>query len=131
MEYFVLVLIDVLFIMRIIKMMNNNEMRCHRMPERCLKIIRDKHWRICTRCLFMNIGIVLYPLVFYIVKTNNVSLMILIVACIGLQLPMLVDGITQSRKLRESNNILRAVSGFGSGLGLSLGICFMLLIGGY
>lgn len=131
MEYFTLVLIDCLFVARIIKMMKNNQMRCHRKPERCLEMIRDKHWRVCTRCLFMNIGVVIYPLIFYIVKATNVSLIILAVACIGLQLPMLVDGISQSRKLRESNNILRAVSGFGSGLGLSLGISLILLIGGY
>lgn len=131
MEYFVLVLIDVAFVARIIKMMKTNKMRCHRNPNRCLKIMRDQNWRICTRCLFMNIGILLFPLLFYVTKEYELNLWLTGLFCMLFQVPMLIDGFTQNAKKRTSNNFLRAATGLVSGIGLSLGISFILIIGGY
>lgn len=131
MEYLILLGIDGVFIVKVWKMMQNKEMLCHRKRERCYSFMRDKEWRICTRCLCINIGIALFPLVLYIVKQWDVSLFLLMVLSIVMQAPMIIDGMTQKFKKRKSNNFLRTVTGLISGIGLSIGISIFLIIGGY
>lgn len=131
MKFIILVVIDIVFIMRIIGLMRTNQMRCHKRKERCLKVMQDKPWRVCTRCIFINIGIFTFPLVYVLMKEYEINFVIGIISFGIFQIPMLIDGITQSKKKRTSNNLLRAVTGILSGIGLSLLICSILLFGGY
>jgi uncharacterized membrane protein len=38
---------------------------------------------------------------------------------VALNIPMLIDGFTQKRQFRKSNNLLRIITGFLAGFGLS------------
>ena len=86
---------------------------CHRNPERCHHI-KGKPMPICARCLAMLTGFLAIPvLLFYPLPLWLGILM---------QVPMLVDGITQLKGWRTSTNTLRTVTGLMSGIGLSIGI---------
>lgn len=43
-----------------------------------------------------------------------------VIICVGLNMPMLFDGITQRKGVRKSNNVLRSVTGYLSGTGLAI-----------
>jgi uncharacterized membrane protein len=62
----------------------------------------------------MLIGYVFIPVLF----AFNIPLWVGVI----LQLPMVVDGYTQLKGWRTSNNILRMITGLISGFGLSVGI---------
>lgn len=85
---------------------------CHRKPDRCLTI-RGKPMPICARCFSILMGYLFIPILFSIPT-------IPIWYSIILQIPMLIDGITQYLKWRNSNNYLRVTTGLMSGLGLSI-----------
>ncbi len=131
MEFIILVIIDFCFMLKIWSMMKKGQMRCHRKKERCLKVMRNKEWRICSRCLFINIGICTYPLVILVIKQHSITAGWLVSLGIAMQFPMLIDGVTQQLMKRTSNNVLRSITGLVSGIGLATGISFVLLIGGY
>lgn len=131
MELLLLVVIDIGFIYRIIKLMNENKLRCHRLKSRCLPIMRDRPWRICSRCLFIYIGIVCYPLVYIVLKPTGVHIFASLLLVVMMQVPMLADGLSQRFSARKSNNWLRSLTGFIAGLGLSVLICTLIFIGGY
>jgi uncharacterized membrane protein len=84
---------------------------CHRKPERCFHI-NGKPMPICSRCLSILIGYIFIPILFF----WNIPFWIGI-CC---QIPMLMDGITQLKGWRKSNNVLRAITGLLSGFGLSV-----------
>ncbi len=102
------------------------KLKCHRKRERTLKFMRNKRYRICSRCLMMYIGIGIFPLTYYI--THSMSVLILILIMVITQIPLLVDGFTQYKKLRVSNNYLRSLTGLVSGVGLSLIVVVVLRI---
>lgn len=131
MKFIILLAIDIAFITRISSLMRTNQMRCHKRKDRCLKLMRDKSWRVCTRCLFMNIGIITFPFIYLLIDRYELNFVSGIIIFGILQVPMLIDGITQNKKLRTSNNLLRAITGIISGVGLSILICSLLLFGGY
>lgn len=107
---------------------------CHRKKERCYKFMRNDPLRICSRCSSILLGyFVIIPMVLLdLNKCLNVT-ELLIIALI-LQLPMLIDGVTQAKGYRLSNNFLRSITGLCSGIGLSMiiyaiGFCIRINIG--
>jgi uncharacterized membrane protein len=86
---------------------------CHRKPERCLHI-KGKPMPICARCFSILIGYLFIPLLFFAAIPFWIGVL--------LQIPMLIDGFTQRKGLRTSNNTLRSITGLISGFGLSVGI---------
>jgi len=78
---------------------------------------------ICSRCLSILIGSLFLPVFFFYPQPLWIGLL--------LQLPMVIDGVTQAKGLRTSTNRLRTLTGLGSGVGLAIGITsiFYLIIG--
>ena len=69
---------------------------------------------ICARCLAMLTGFFAIPLFLFYPLPLWLGIL--------LQFPMLIDGTTQLKGWRTSNNTLRTVTGLLSGIGLSIGI---------
>lgn len=86
---------------------------CHRRPERSLILIGNQ-FPICYRCMMMYIGYFLVPI--FLLFEIHISLWIGII----FNIPMLVDGITQKKNWRTSNNFLRFTTGLLSGIGQSI-----------
>ncbi|MGA9174239.1 MAG: DUF2085 domain-containing protein [Thermoactinomyces sp.] len=86
---------------------------CHRRPDRCLRI-KGKPMPICARCFSILLGYWLIPVFFFLPVRLPWYLGVLS------QIPMLVDGFTQKWGWRESNNLLRVITGLLSGSGLAL-----------
>jgi len=83
---------------------------CHRLPERSFKI-RGKVFPLCARCTSIYVGYLFLPVLLFM--DLHLSFLIGIV----LNLPMLLDGVTQQKGYRKSNNFLRTVTGLLSGIG--------------
>lgn len=98
--------------------MNLSSFPCHRKEERCYKFMRKCEKRICSRCCSIIIGMCTLPIIVLISPT--MAWIKLIALSIILQIPMLIDGITQAKKLRVSNNFLRTVTGLCSGVGIAI-----------
>jgi uncharacterized membrane protein len=86
---------------------------CHRMPS------RSPHWfgrqfPLCYRCLSILIGYLAFPA--FLAANLHFSIWLGVL----LNLPMLLDGLTQYRKWRSSTNALRVVTGLLSGVGQSM-----------
>ncbi|SFI79570.1 Uncharacterized membrane protein [Bacillus sp. 71mf] len=86
---------------------------CHRKPSRCFHV-NGTPLPICARCTGILIGYLFIPFLLFITYTVPISIGILA------QIPMFVDGYTQLKKWRESNNLLRILTGLLSGFGLSV-----------
>lgn len=89
------------------------EVPCHRKSERCHHI-NGKAMPICARCLAMLSGLLFIPLFLFLHIPFAFALL--------MQVPMLIDGITQRKGWRVSTNALRSITGLVSGLGLAVGI---------
>ncbi|MNJ90326.1 hypothetical protein D3C87_79210 [compost metagenome] len=86
---------------------------CHRMKSRSY-IIFGKQFPICARCTSILLGYLTIPILFCL----DVKLPLML--GISLNLPMIIDGYTQLKKLRKSNNFLRTVTGLLSGFGQAI-----------
>jgi uncharacterized membrane protein len=86
---------------------------CHRMQSRSLTI-KGHTLPLCARCTGILLGYLFFPLLFLFEVNFPLWL------GIALNLPMVLDGWTQKRKLRLSNNPLRVTTGIVSGLGQSI-----------
>lgn len=67
--------------------------------------------------MFISIGILFTPMLF-LLPTTNVLLML--ITGVLLNILMVMDGWTQKKRWRMSNNWLRSITGLGSGVGLGL-----------
>lgn len=85
-------------------------MFCHQKPERSF-FWGGKQFPVCARCTGIHIGYLSMPLFLFGVTYLNFWISIAII------LPTIIDGITQAILKRESNNFLRATSGFLAGIG--------------
>lgn len=98
-------------------LINLEFMPCHRKKERSL-IIFGKQFPICVRCMFILIGyFFIIPLMLlpeYLSFKTGILFGLLFV------IPMLLDGFTQQKGLRKSNNFLRGITGLISGIGMSI-----------
>ncbi|HDR7525090.1 TPA: DUF2085 domain-containing protein [Bacillus paranthracis] len=88
---------------------------CHRRSDRSfLKL--QKYIPLCARCTGMLIGILMFPIYFYI----TLSFLFAIILSFSAQIPLLIDGFTQKWKWRSSTNLLRVTTGVLSGNGMVL-----------
>jgi uncharacterized membrane protein len=96
---------------------------CHQHPDRCFSV-NGKPMKLCARCTGFYPGLVIgtFMSVLIPILYSLSSLAIFILTCILLA-PMAVDGISQYIGRRESNNILRFITGIlaGAGTGMLLG----------
>lgn len=84
---------------------------CHRKPERSF-FWRGKQFPVCARCTGIYVGyLTCFLFLFNIISIN-------IWWTLALILPTTVDGLTQAYCNRESNNILRFISGLTAGVGI-------------
>ncbi|MDF2854432.1 MAG: hypothetical protein K0Q87_283 [Neobacillus sp.] len=86
---------------------------CHRMKSRSITI-NGYTLPLCARCTGILTGYLFFPLIMAL--DMNFPLWLGIV----FNLPMVIDGWTQNRKFRMSNNPLRFSTGILSGLGQSM-----------
>lgn len=77
--------------------------RCHQLPNRSF-FFHGRQFPLCARCSGILLGIVVSPLICAFAPEN----MYISLALIGL---MVVDGLTQLKGWRESNNWLRLFTG--------------------
>lgn len=88
---------------------------CHRNSGRSfLKL--QKYIPLCARCTGMLIGILMFPIYFYIAP----AFLLAIILSFSAQIPLLIDGFTQKWKWRNSTNLLRVTTGVISGNGMGL-----------
>jgi len=102
--------------------MDYTRLICHRIPERSF-FIKGHQFPVCARCTGFYISLILYFIYAYF-NFINYNIYLLIFAII-LLIPTAIDGLTQLFNKRESNNILRLITGLLGGLGL--GILFKAL----
>lgn len=90
---------------------------CHRKPERSF-FYKGRQFPVCARCTgFYISGIASIILLNFIpVPYSLTTLLIGII----LLIPCAIDGFTQLFEMRESNNILRLITGLLGGVGLIL-----------
>lgn len=103
---------------------------CHRLPDRTFKI-KNHYFPVCSRCTGIYIGSFSYfvYVYFFYVEYN----MLLILLALLMIIPTLSDGLTQFFGMRESNNIIRVITGLIGGIGLGIlikAIKWILLSGG-
>jgi uncharacterized membrane protein len=89
---------------------------CHRMPERSFHY-KGKQFPVCARCTGILIGCCTLPLFYF--GFIRISLL----ALISLNIPLLIDGLTQYMGLRESNNKIRLITG----ILFSFGYCGLVI----
>lgn len=97
--------------------MGFTEKICHRKPERSF-FIKQYQFPVCSRCTGFYISLVIYfTYTYYNYVNYNIELLFL---AILLLLPSYIDGLTQFKGLRTSNNTLRLITGLLGGLGLAI-----------
>lgn len=97
--------------------MNILNLICHRKPERSF-FIKNHQFPVCARCTGFYISVFLYFIYVYFFYVEYTWF--LITVAVLLLVPAFIDGVTQLLGYRESNNILRLVTGLLGGLGLGI-----------
>jgi uncharacterized membrane protein len=85
---------------------------CHRIEERTINFLGLENF-LCSRCLGIFLGGLIGSFLHFLGYHFN------LVIVFFLMLPLLIDGFTQFFGLRESNNILRIITGFLYGVSLN------------
>lgn len=88
---------------------------CHQRPDRSF-FFRGHQFPLCARCTGLVVGTISYCIYSYLIPVYYTYELLII--SIILQLPYIIDGTTQYLGLRESNNILRFITGFIGAFGL-------------
>jgi uncharacterized membrane protein len=91
---------------------------CHRIPSRSF-FYKGRQFPLCARCTGIYLGYLSLP--FFTVDLIQINLLFSIL----LILPTIIDGLTQAYCSRESNNVLRFVTGFISGVG-QMSLCSII-----
>lgn len=81
---------------------------CHQMPERSFHY-NGKQFPVCARCTGIFFGYLTLPIFHFNIIQPSVLLIV------ALMIPLLIDSITQAMGYRESNNVLRFVTGVLAG----------------
>lgn len=90
---------------------------CHRRPDRTFSI-RGRRFPVCSRCTGIYVGAFSYFLIAYLTPIKYTA--ILVIIAILITTPTILDGLTQLLGLRESNNLLRLLTGLPAGFGLGI-----------
>lgn len=88
------------------------QLGCHQKPERSF-FLKGYQFPVCARCTGLLFGFIAGIIGFWWIL-NSVRLAM--ICCI----PLIIDGITQYLGWRESNQILRVVTGILGGFGISI-----------
>ncbi|MBE6494525.1 MAG: DUF2085 domain-containing protein [Methanosphaera stadtmanae] len=106
--------------------MNVFKYLCHQRPDRSF-FFRGHQFPVCSRCTGFLVGTFVF-LVFACFVQINYTFDLLCLSII-LQIPYIIDGSTQYLGYRESNNILRFITGFIGSFGLIImAIIFALIL---
>lgn len=97
--------------------MNVFNLICHRKPERSF-FISGYQFPVCSRCTGFYLSLILYFIYAYYFFVDYTQF--LLICAVLLLVPAGYDGITQLLGLRESNNILRFITGLVGGIGLAI-----------
>jgi len=89
---------------------------CHQWPTRCIWVF-GSNTALCSRCLGIYFALLMTALYFGIKGSTRIFWKTAII----LNLPALIDGYTQMRGWRSSNNLLRLGTGLLAGIGV--GVC--------
>lgn len=89
---------------------------CHRKKERSL-VIGGRQFPMCFRCMSILLGYFAVGPLFWLAA--DVPFLMMLVFGVLLNIPMVMDGYTQLRGWRVSNNFLRSFTGLISGIGMS------------
>lgn len=81
--------------------------KCHRLSSRSF-FVKNRQFHICARCTGLLVGYVISPIFLF---WGELGGKIFILLCTLL----ILDGTTQLTGVRESNNTLRFITGFGTG----------------
>jgi uncharacterized membrane protein len=96
---------------------------CHNRDDRSFHY-KNRKFPVCARCTGIYLSSIIFLVIIIfdksIIKTN----IIMFILGLLLTLPLILDGVTQYMKYRESNNILR----FITGILFSVGIIIMTKI---
>lgn len=90
---------------------------CHRRPDRTFSY-KGHYFPVCARCTGFYISIILYCIYAYFNFVNYTPQ--LMIMAVLLLVPAGIDGGTQFLNWRESNNILRLITGLIGGTGLAI-----------
>lgn len=90
---------------------------CHGIPRRCLTLW-DVPMPICARCTAVYAGFLAGLLLFLVMPWIEERL--LRVALYVASAPLIIDGVTQALRLRESTNSLRLATGLAAGVSLGM-----------
>ena len=88
---------------------------CHQRPDRSF-FIRGHQFPVCSRCTGFIVGTIAFCIYSYFFQINYTYNLLII--SIILQLPYIIDGLTQYFGFRESFNTLRFFTGFIGAFGL-------------
>ena len=98
---------------------------CHGDPTRCFWVY-DRPFPLCSRCTTFYPSIVVGSIagftLSYLVEMPSWTVLL---AFVLLELPLVIDGLTQYKGWRSSNNVLRALTGMMAGIGIGWGIAHM------
>lgn len=97
--------------------MNITNLICHRKPERSFHI-NGYQFPVCARCTGFYIGMFLYFIYVYFFFVDYDFELLLF--SFFLLIPSAIDGLSQFGGNRESNNVLRLITGLMGGLGLGI-----------
>lgn len=96
---------------------------CHRNPDRTFKI-HGIYFPVCSRCTGIYMGFI-FSFVLSIILDIDFNLHNFFLAIL-LMMPTTIDAFTQFLKWRESNNLLRFITGLIGGIGY--GIAFFIIL---
>ncbi|WP_297521782.1 DUF2085 domain-containing protein [uncultured Clostridium sp.] len=88
--------------------------------------MQNSEYRICSRCVSILLGVMM--ILFYPIIELEISIIGGAINTLLMQVPMFLDGYTQLRKVRKSNNYLRTITGFISGCGISIGLYSVMIL---
>ena len=86
---------------------------CHRQEDRCVEFFGLEKF-FCARCLGIILGIIAGA--FCRILFQSVSLIFVAI----MAAPLVIDGLTQTWGFRDSNNLLRLVTGVMFGFGMAM-----------
>jgi len=90
---------------------------CHRIPDRTFSI-KGHYFPVCSRCTGIYIGAFSYFIIAYLTPIKYTATLIITATLITI--PTILDGFTQLLGLRESNNLIRFLTGLPAGIGLGI-----------
>lgn len=86
---------------------------CHKIKDRSIEFFGLENY-FCSRCLGVYIGFITGFIFRFIFDVNINTLFFLV-----LTLPLIIDGFSQFFDLKESNNLLRIMTGLLFGIGIA------------